>query len=449
MPKLDTRRRPSPPLFVGRGMKNSRKNPLQSRGPWVARTALMVGWLTGLSLGGCDALKREEKKGPEGRGGDEKLLRQVETTGDPRLYVETRTHMGTLYRLIVAVDGVKETKVTGPLSPPSVSARKKAKEACGKAFEEVARVEGLMSVYLKDSQVSKINRVSKKAAKAQKKRTPPIKVDREVLLVIQEAIQVSRLSKGAFDVTFAAAGDLWYDREKKKGRVPSKKEVAELLSRVGYKKIEVDEKKKTLSLAAGQQLGLGGIAKGYALDRAALTLRENGFKNFIVYGGGDLFVSGRHPDRAWRVGIQHPRKKGRYFATLDVTNVAVVTSGDYERYFEQNGKRYHHILDPKTGRPAEGMRSVTVLSDRAVYSDAMATALFVMGVDKGKRLVDRLSDTEAMLVDSKNRVVVTSGLKSRIQILMPLEEDKAKKSRARKTNRSATRPTSRPATSPR
>ncbi len=382
-------------------------------------------WYSGLCvvlLSGCDFFEKKAPKVEAAPGGDESLLRKIKVEGDPRLYVETRSYMGQLFRLIVAVDGVKEKSSDVELSQFSLQSRKRAQNACRNAFTEVARVERLMSRHVEEGQLSRLNRRSLQNFAEGKALTEPFEVDEDVLLVIREAKQVSQLSKGAFDVTFAAVGDLWYDQETGKGRVPSKKELARLLQRVDYEKVQLDLVKKTVRMAAGQQLGLGGIAKGYAIDRAVVTLRENGYRNFVVYGGGDIYVSGRHPDRQWRVGIKHPRRKGEYFAFLDVTNVAVVTSADNERFFEIEGDRYHKILDPKTGLPARGVRLVTVLSDRAVYSDAMATALFVMGTEQGRSLVDRLSDTEAVFVDTKNKVVVTAGLKRLVNIISPLKE---------------------------
>ncbi len=373
-------------------------------------SALLLMW-------GCDFWEARFRKDEGEKGGDENLIRELGVEGDPRIYLETRVYMGKVFRFVVAIDGITEKEFGEGLSESSVHLRERAAESCRKAYEEVAAVEGLMSSYLRSSQISAMNRQSLNDLKAGKQYTGPFEVDDDVLLVIREATQVSRLSNGAFDVTFAAAGDLWYDKEKREGRVPSEDELEEILGRVDYRKLLIDLPKRRVTMAAGQQLGLGGIVKGYALDRAAFTLRSEGFRNFVVYSGGDVYVSGRHPDRSWRIGIRHPRKKGEYFANLDVTDVAVVTSGDYDRYFEVDGKRYHNVLNPKTGRPIEGMRSVTVISDRAVYSDAMATALFVMGIDEGKRLVARLSDTEAVFVDAKNKVVVTSGLKSHIRML--------------------------------
>lgn len=391
----------------------------------LMRKSLRTFWYSGLCvvlLSGCDFFEKKAPKVEEVQGGDESLLRKIKVEGDPRLYVETRSYMGELFRLIVAVDGVKEKTSDVELSQFSLQSRKRAQNACRNAFAEVARVERLMSRHVEEGQLSRLNRSSLQNFAEGKVLTDPFEVDEDVLLVIREAKQVSQLSKGAFDVTFAAVGDLWYDKEIGKGRVPSKKELARLLQRVDYEKVQLDLVKKTVRMAAGQQLGLGGIAKGYAIDRAVVTLKQKGYRNFVVYGGGDIYVSGQHPDRQWRVGIRHPRKKGEYFAFLDVTNVAVVTSADNERFFELEGERYHKVLDPKTGLPARGVRLVTVLSDRAVYSDAMATALFVMGTEHGRRLVDRLSDTEAVFVDNKNKIVVTAGLKRLVNITSPLKE---------------------------
>jgi thiamine biosynthesis lipoprotein len=388
-------------------------------------------WLSGP---GCDVFQKENKQSPKGKGGALELMRSDERPADPRILVQTRTYMGTVFRIMVVVPGTKRPKGwengAGELDTPTREARKRARRVCELAFREIGRVEALMSVHRSDSQVVRLNEASQKAAQKGASKMNPLKVDREVILVLEEALQVSRLSGAAFDVTYAVLSGVW-KQQRKHGKLPAKKTIKQVLKLVDYHGIKISKDDSTVQLRPGQQIDLGGIAKGYGLDRAAVTLKEHGFKHFIVYGGGDLLVSGRHPDRPWRVGVQDPDQRG-YFAYLDVTNVAVVTSGDYQRYFMHKGKRYHHILNPRTGFPARGVRSVTVLADRAVYADGMATALFVMGLEKGKALVDRLADTHAVFVTADGKVVVTSGLGSRLKLLHRPGQGKTGKRKKRK-----------------
>ena len=166
-------------------------------------------------------------------------------------------------------------------------------------------------------------------------------------------------------------------------------------------------------------LGLGAIAKGYAVDQAASVLRRAGFANFIVSAGGDMAVHGRKtPTTPWRVGIQHPRKPhGTLLAVVEAENETVVTSGDYERFVWRNGKRYHHIIDPRTGMPAEGVMSVTVIATRAMAADALATAAFVMGPKDGLALLEAEAGAEGLVVDSRGQLLFTSGAKRRLKLL--------------------------------
>jgi thiamine biosynthesis lipoprotein len=163
---------------------------------------------------------------------------------------------------------------------------------------------------------------------------------------------------------------------------------------------------------------LGGIGKGYAIDRAASILRARGLRDFMIQAGGDLYVSGTRGDRPWRLGIRDPRGPAdASFAAVDLSDSAFSTSGDYERYFMHGGRRYHHIIDPRTGEPARGTRSVTVAAKTATVADALSTGVFVLGPEAGMALVERLADVDAVIVDENNRVRVSSGLKGRLALL--------------------------------
>jgi thiamine biosynthesis lipoprotein len=409
-------------------------------GKTLPALALFAGWIVAFTGSACDKAGKQ-KPVEEKPGGPAALLKQPRPPRDHRIYVETRTYMSTVYRLIVALPvgtmraqrnpppgrsgsgRVRSAPLKGaPLKPapqtgPEERIRDQARIACRRAFDEVARVERLMSSYLPTSEVSAINAASAAAAKAGQAAMKPVTVGPDTFRVLQEAQEISRLSKGAFDITFAAMKGLWRFKGPKPLVPPKRADVLKRLSLINFKNLTLDERDSKVSLKPGMRIGLGGIAKGYALDRAAQVLKENGFTNFIVYGGGDLVVSGRHPERAWRIGIQDPDRPGRYFAVINATDVAVVTSGDYERYFTHKGKRYHHIINPRTGFPAVGIRAVTVVTKRALYADGLCTALFVMGIPLGKNLAERLSGVEALFVPAKGPVTVTSGLRDQVEFI--------------------------------
>jgi thiamine biosynthesis lipoprotein len=171
---------------------------------------------------------------------------------------------------------------------------------------------------------------------------------------------------------------------------------------------------------AGVRIHLGGIGKGYAVDHAVAILRGAGLRDFMVQAGGDLYVAGRNHDVPWRLGIQDPRGPAEaHFAALELSDATFSTSGDYERFFDKDGTRYHHILDPSVGQPARGCRSVTVVTRQATVADGLSTGIFVLGPDRGMALVERLPDVEAVIVTADNTVLVSSGLRQRLSISRP------------------------------
>lgn len=265
-----------------------------------------------------------------------------------------------------------------------------------RAFDAIAKVESEMSLNVDGSAVRKINEAAGQGK---------VSVPGSLMSVLACAAFVSEQSGGAFDLTIGAVYSLWDFTSGNEAKPPDPEAIARNLQYVDYRRVELSATSGTVRLPIeGMRLDLGGIAKGYAVDVAARALSDAGVHDFIVNAGGDMFVSGRRPDgKKWRIGVRHPRLPGELMCTLLVTDRAVVTSGDYERFFEHQGKRFHHILDPATGYPAEACQSVTVVAKEAIVADALATAAFVMGPSRGLQLVDRLDGVEALVVDADGK----------------------------------------------
>jgi FAD:protein FMN transferase len=277
-------------------------------------------------------------------------------------------------------------------------------------FDDFDYLDRTLSVWHQTSEVVRLNAAAG---------DHPIAVRPEVLEVLQAAQQVSVWTNGKFDVTFGALSGLWKFDHDQDNRVPSPKDVAAQLPLVAFEALEIDAAKGTAFLRRrGMRAHLGGIGKGYAVDRAAAMLRSHAINDFMIQAGGDLYGSGRHGDRPWRAAIRDPRGEG-VFAAMDLIDTTFSTSGDYERSFVDGGRRYHHILDPDTGQPARGSRSVTIVARRAVMADGLSTGVFVMGPDAGMALIERLPDVEGVIVTDSNEVRVSSGLRGRLEMLAP------------------------------
>jgi thiamine biosynthesis lipoprotein len=277
------------------------------------------------------------------------------------------------------------------------------------AYREVVRLEGLMTPWRETSELSQVNAAASKA---------PVRVGPEMLEVIEKSLWVGERSGGVFDVTFASMGKLWRFNHDMDGVVPSAAELAKARKRLDYRQVRVDAAASTIFLRrADQKIDFGGIAKGYAVDRAAAVLREAGLRAFYVQAGGDLYVQGRKPDGSpWRVGIRDPRgPEGSFFARLQVEDHAFSTAGDYERSFFKDGKRYHHIIDPRTGYPAAATRSVTVWAKDAFTADAIDDAVFILGPEKGLALVESIEDCGAVIVDASNKVWISKRLQGLVE----------------------------------
>ncbi|MBI5492319.1 MAG: FAD:protein FMN transferase [Deltaproteobacteria bacterium] len=271
--------------------------------------------------------------------------------------------------------------------------------AANAAFDEIKRYETLFSSYIPDSDVS---RVSKEAG------VRPVKVSPEVMEVVEKAVMVAELSGGAFDPTVGALSKVW-GPSGEKGYVPAKEEVGKLLPLVDYKNIEIDKTASTIFLKKkGMALNLGGVAKGFITEKAALKLKANGVERGIVHAGGDMVVFQKDEQRQFIIGIQHPREK-KLLGEAHLYNGAVATSGDYERFFMKDGVRYHHILDPRTGFPAMKSMAVTIIAKDPTMADALSTAVFVMGPKDGMELVDRLDGVEGSVMGEKGEIKVSKG----------------------------------------
>ncbi|MBL33394.1 MAG: thiamine biosynthesis protein ApbE [Oceanospirillaceae bacterium] len=275
----------------------------------------------------------------------------------------------------------------------------KAHNAINSAIGEIQRIEALLSEWQPDSEISQINLYA-----AEK----PVIVSRETYRLLHESLNIAKATQGKFDITFKSAGKLWDFRKKV---IPSAAELQQAVSAIDYHKVVLNDEDYSVRFTQpGTRIGLGGIAKGYAVDRAVQIIGHYGFREYSVTAGGDLYAAGDIQQKRWRVGIRHPREKDQLIALLPVANAAVATSGDYERYFEKGGKRYHHIIDPATGQPAQDCMSVTILSPRAYLADALATGVFVLGAQQGMALINSLPDTEAMIIDAAGNISVSAGL---------------------------------------
>jgi FAD:protein FMN transferase len=280
-------------------------------------------------------------------------------------------------------------------------------------FNEFDRLDDLMSVWKDASDVARLNAAAGERA---------VKISAEMGEVLRIARQVSEQTRGTFDVTFAALSGLWkFDYQDKDGTVPDHQEIAKRLPLVNYRDLIVDDSAGTAFLRRpGMKVNLGGIGKGYAVDRGADILRRSGLRDFMIQAGGDMYVAGKRGDRAWRLGIRDPRGPAdRIFASLDLSDGTFSTSGDYERFFMKDGRRYHHIIDLRVGEPATACRSVTLVTDRAVIADALAKGVFILGPDDGMALIERTPGVQGVIVSAKNEVSISSGLRGRLTVLAP------------------------------
>jgi len=274
-----------------------------------------------------------------------------------------------------------------------------AQQCSDKVFEEMHRIDELMSPYKPNSEISFINNNAAISA---------IKISREMSTIINRALFFSRLSEGAFDITFASIG---YRYDYRKKIQPSDKVISASLNAIDYHHIHLD-KQQIYFDNTGVRIDLGGIAKGYAVDQALKIVDDCGIKEAMISAGGDSRILGLKRGKPWMIGIQHPRKKNDVALVLPLSDTAVSTSGDYERYFiREDGHRVHHIINPSTGRSADSSWSATVIGPDAMTTDALSTTVFVLGAEKGIALIETLKDIDAVIIDRHGKVHYSSGFR--------------------------------------
>ena len=266
-------------------------------------------------------------------------------------------------------------------------------------MDEMQRIDDLMSTYKPESELSTVNASAANA---------PVPVSSELFALIEHALNFSDMTSGAFDITYASAGQHYDYRT---GKKPDKQQLQTALSAINYRHVRLGHEQSTVEfLYPGVRIDLGGIAKGYAVDRSIGILQDAGVSNALVSAGGDTRVIGKRWDRPWNVGIRNPRDNDGIISMIPLEDSAISTSGDYERFFEEDGVRYHHILNPGTGTSSKEVHSSSIIGSIATDTDALSTSVFVLGVNKGLQLINSIPDTEAVIIDSKGRMHYSDGL---------------------------------------
>lgn len=264
------------------------------------------------------------------------------------------------------------------------------------AISEITRIEKLISSWDAESQTSLIN---KNAGIA------PVKVDQELFELIERTLQISKITDGAFDISFASVDKIWrFDGSMT--QKPTEEEIINSVTKIGYQNIVMDKKNLTVFLKLnGMKIGFGAIGKGYAADKVRTMLKKNGVVAGIINASGDLTAWGHQPNGSdWMIGITNPLNKNKVFSWFPVVDAAVATSGNYEKFVEFDGVKYSHIIDPRTGYPATGIVSVTIFANSAELCDALATAIFITGTETGIDIIDQIKGVECIVVDDKNKI---------------------------------------------
>ena len=280
------------------------------------------------------------------------------------------------------------------------SIRKKSIEA---AIDEITGIENLISSWKPNSETSQINI---------KAGIEPVWVSEKLFNLIERTKKISNLANGAFDISFNSLDPIW-TFDGRTMQAPDSTLIRASVSKINFRNIILNRQKQTVFLKEkGMKIGFGAIGKGYAANRAKMIMMEHGVKNGLINAGGDLIAWGKQENGdQWQVGIADPAKEKKYIAWLSVSDMSVVTSGNYEKFIIIDGKKYGHIIDPKTGYPVEGIQSVTLVSPDAELSDALATSVFVLGVDKGLKLVNTLKNVECLIIDDENKIWTSDHLK--------------------------------------
>ena len=279
-----------------------------------------------------------------------------------------------------------------------------AMEQIALGIEEVRRIEKLLTTYDNSSQTNLIN---------SRAGIEPTKVDEEVISLIDRSLKISMLTQGAFDITYGSLDKRFWNFDKTMTRLPDPEKAKEAIKLINFRNILLDRKKQTVFLKEkGMRIGFGGIGKGYAADRAKVVMQQAGAKNGIVNAAGDLTVWGEQPNgKPWTIGIADPERKGTPFASIQLTNTSVATSGNYEKFVVIDGVKYSHTINPKTGYPVRGIKSTTIICPSAEIADAMATPITVMGIKAGLNLVNQIKNIACIIIDDNDSIYTSNNIK--------------------------------------
>lgn len=283
-----------------------------------------------------------------------------------------------------------------------------AEEIIEDSFQRIKDIENKLSTTIKTSDIYLVNNNEQ-----------PVTVSDDTITVLKEALNYARISEGKFDPSIGPVVNLW-GIGSKDARVPAPSEIKSAIKKVNYKWIKLNEKENSVTLLKeGMKLDLGGIAKGYAADEIRKIIQEGSSSAYINLGGNVLVVGTKPDGTLWNIGIQDPRKnRGRVMASIKTGDKTIVTSGNYERYFEKEGKLYHHILDPDTGKPARNnITSVSIVADNSLQADALSTGLYILGINKGMKLINKLDNIEALFITDNHRIYLSPGLEKKVEIL--------------------------------
>ena len=304
-----------------------------------------------------------------------------------KLYKQSMKLMGNRFEITVA-------------GPNETWANKRIQEA----EEEIQRIENLLTTYKNNSETNLINFAAG---------IEPVKVSEEVFRLIQRSIRISEITQGAFDITYGSVDKSLWNFDTNMVQLPDARTAKRMVRLINYRNIILDENNHTVFLKElGMRIGFGGIGKGYAAERAKKILRDAGVQSGIVNASGDLTTWGFQPDgKPWSIGIVNPNFSGKIFSYLDVTDMAVATSGNYEKFIMINGNKYSHTINPRTGLPVRGIKSVTIITPNAEIADAMATPVTIMGIKAGLDMINQIKDIEAIAIDDNDIIYTTKNLR--------------------------------------
>lgn len=302
-------------------------------------------------------------------------------------------------KTVQKTDSIMGTEVTITVV---AGTRKDGEAAIDAGMAELRRLDAMMSLYKDSSEITKVNLAAGKG---------PVAVSPEMIEVVEHAAKISTLSNGVFDITVGPLVVLWQMRLKE-GTVPTDREIGRVRALVNYRNIIVDRNASTIYLRkSGMIMDFGGM-KGYLADRVADIIKKQGITSAIIAIAGDIWVLGRRENGApWKIGVQHPREHDKTLAVLEFRDKYISTSGDYERFVIREKKRYHHIIDPRTGKPSKGVISVTLIGDRGAVIDPLAKVPFILGPEEGLKLVKKIG-AEAIIVDEQGKVFMTDGVRN-------------------------------------